>query len=553
MYNRGGRGKRRKARGKRRKGASMLPGDVHQRTEEPMLLPREEYAAIFSIGGRRAPAPPPSSPAVRLTVSDRVGLGWEPEDSAAARPMPRDSALGTRLKLAQAVAGPGRELVIGLDFGTSSTKVVIADRAMNTAYAVPFMESVGLSSYLLPSALVESDGGVYALYGEGERHADLKLAMLARSDDLASCARVCAFLALVIRSARAWLFETKHEQYLRADILWTLALGQPADQAASASFQRHYEHMAEVAWYLAGKAGPIDVKSAEAAWVRREQVDVGDELEVCPMAEVSAQVHGFVSSSHFDVRQPNIYLLVDVGAGTVDATLFHVEKERDGTVSFSFFTHSVEPLGVANLNRHRLNWWLLQLGATRDTLVTSDADTASRIQTLMDGLGRLRLPTEYRGRYPEQYGSYVKGVGVSLEGGARSPDDDFHGQVRNQVAGRVLHAAWRQQLLTQDAVKDMPFFLCGGGARHSLYAALRTTLQKTPNCTWLRAKPRALTLPSNMVAPGVSSADFDRLSVAYGLSQLNPGAFERVVALKPAAAAEKENDWTISLVDKSVC
>lgn len=539
--------------GKLRKGRRMRPGGAHRPEEERLLLPREEYAAIFSMSGRRAPAPPPPPPAVRLTVSNRVGLGWKPDDSAAAQPTPRDSALGTRLAPAKAVAGPTRELVMGLDFGTSATKVVVADRAMNAAYAVPFMDSVGVSSYLLPSALVESSDGLYALSGKGGRHADLKLAMLARPDDAASCARVCAFLALVIRSARAWLFEAKREQYLRADILWTLALGQPADHAASAGFRRHYEQLATVAWFLAGKAGPVSVGAAEAAWTRREQLDVGDELEVRPMAELSAQVHGFVSSSHFDVRQPNIYLLVDVGAGTVDASLFHVQKDRGGTVSFSFFTHTVELLGAANLNRHRLDWWLSQLGATREALVTSDARTAARIQALMDELGRLRLPTEYRGRYPDQYSSYVKGVGVTLEGGARSPDDEFRQQVRNQVAGRVLYGAWKQRLLTQDDVKDMPFFLCGGGARHSFYAALKTSLQQTPNCTWLSAKPRELALPTNMVAPGVSSADYDRLSVAYGLSQLNPGAFERVAALKPVVTAEKQNDWTTSPVDKSVC
>lgn len=547
MNNRGGPGKP-------RKGRRMRPGGGYRPKDEPLLLPREEYATIFSMSGRKAPAPPPPQPlAVRLTVSDRVGLGWKPDDSAAAQLTPRDSALGTRLAPTKAVAGSTRELVMGLDFGTSSTKVVVADRAMNAAYAVPFIDSVGVSSYLLPSALVESGDGLYALSGKGERHADLKLAMLARPDDAASCARVCAFLALVIRSARAWLFEAKREQYLRADILWTLALGQPADHAASASFRRHYEQLAKVAWLLAGKAGPVGVSAAEAAWARREQLDVGDELEVRPMAELSAQVHGFVSSSHFDVRQPNIYLLVDVGAGTVDASLFHVQKDRGGTVSFSFFTHTVELLGAANLNRHRLDWWLSQLGATREGFVTSDTGTAARIRTLMDELGRLRLPTEYRGRYPDQYSSYVQGVGVTLEGGARSPDDQFRQQVRNQVAGRVLYGAWKQQLLTQDAVKDMPFFLCGGGARHSFYAALKTTLQQTPNCTWLSAKPRELALPTNLVAPGVSSADYDRLSVAYGLSQLNPGAFERVAALKPVVTAEKQNDWTTSPVDKSVC
>ena len=538
---------------KPRKGSRMRQGDGHRLMEDPLPLPREKYSEIFAMGGRKAQAPPPPPAAVRLTVSDGVGLGWRPEGSAGVQPTPRDSELGVRLAPAKTVAGPSRDLVMGLDFGTSSTKVVVADRDMNEAYAVPFMDYVGVNSYLLPSALVETSDGFYALSGRGTRHVDLKLAMLARLDDAANCSRVCAFLALVIRSARAWLFEAKGEQYLRAEILWTLTLGQPADHAASTGFRQHYEQLAKVAWFLAGKVGPVGVGAAEVAWNQREHLDMGDELEVRPMAELSAQVHGFVSSSHFDVRQPNIYLLVDVGAGTVDASLFHVKKDRGGTVSFSFFTYTVEFLGAANLNRHRLDWWLSHLSSTCEALLTSDSSAAARLKALMAELNQLRLPTEYRGRYPEQYSSYVKGVDVAFEGGALSPDDQFRQQVRDQVAGRVLYGAWKQRLLTQDSVRDMPFFLCGGGARHSFYAALKTSLQKTPNCTWLSAKPRELALPTNLVAPGVSSGDFDRLSVAYGLSQLNPGAFERVAALKPVVTEKKPNDWTIPPVDKSVC
>jgi hypothetical protein len=51
----------------------------------------------------------------------------------------------------------------------------------------------------------------------------------------------------------------------------------------------------------------------------------------------------------------------------------------------------------------------------------------------------------------------------------------------------------------------------------------------------------------------VAHSDYDRLSVAYGLSQLNPGTFERVVALKPKVFASEETDWNTVAVDKSVC
>lgn len=495
----------------------------------------------------------PIEPALTFDIDDEVGLGWTPDDLGASEPVVRSEALGALLAPPGARSGPARELVMGLDFGTSSTKVVIADRTMNAAYAVPFMDSVGVASYLLPSALMETAQGVYALAGFGKRHADLKLAMLSSLFNEEACARVCAFLALTIRQARAWLYEAKGDQYLRADILWTLAIGQPADQAASKHHRQHFECLGKVAWYLAGSSGAIGVRAALIAWRQRTELDVGDEVEVRPMAELSAQIHGFVSSSHFDPRLPNIYLLVDVGAGTVDASVFRVRKDRGGTVSFDFFTHAVELLGAANLNRARLTWWQAQLRDVQRRLQPGNRALAARLDGLVGELARLKLPTEFRGRYPNSFSGYVKGVRVGFEGGAKSPDEHFYQQVRNQVAGKVLYGAWKQKLLTQEAVRGMPFFLCGGGGRHPFYAALKSRLQKTDGCTWLNAKPRELALPTNINAPGVAHADYDRLSVAYGLSQLNPGTFERVVALEPKVPTLVGTDWNTLTVDKSVC
>jgi len=505
---------------------------------------------------KQPPKPAPSpKPDLTFKVSDDVCLGWNPNELGLNSPLVRDEALGSMLKPPEARSGPARELVVGLDFGTSSTKVVIADRTMNTAYAVPFIDSIGVASYLLPSGLIETPDGHYALGGVGKRHADLKLAMLAALSDEHACARVCGFLALTIRQARAWLFQSRREQYLRADILWTLAIGQPADQAVSERHRQHFEHLGKVAWKLAGSSAAIGVDGALRQWRHRAELELDDELEVRPMAELSAQIHGFVSSSHFDVRSPNIYLLVDVGAGTVDASLFRVRKDRGGTVSFDFFTHAVEMLGAANLNRLRLNWWQARLRELARKVDPNNERLSTRIESTTDELERMKLPTEFLGRYPDSYNGYVKGVEIGFQGGARSPDDAFFLLVRNQVAGKVLYGAWKDGLLAREDIRGMPFYLCGGGGRHSFYAALKSRLQQTEGCSWLNVRPRELVLPTNMNAPGVAHGDYDRLSVAYGLSQLNPGAFDRVVAQKPQVIQSEETDWTwnATTVDKSVC
>ena len=532
-------------------GELIKPRQVQSANIRP--LSPQEHALLSAMGGRTTVPRPAPVPLVKLDVSDEVAVGWETDDHAAGHPILRDNALGARLAPLKNVPGPGRELVLGLDFGTSSTKVVLADQSLNIGYAVPLVEAVGVNSYLLPSAMIETEDGFYVLSGHGHRHADLKLAMLRNMTDDTACARVCAFLALVIRSARAWLYETKSDQYLRADILWTLALGQPANPDKSNGSRTHFRLLAKVAWAIASETGPIRVEIALRTWRHREELDLGDELEVRAIAELSAQIHGFVSSSHFDARQPNIYLMVDVGAGTVDASLFRVRKDAGGVVSFALFTHSVELLGAASFNRYRVDWWQSQLGHAAQKLSSQDARRARLALAVKDGLQRLKLPTEYRGRYPNDYSSYVKGVQVGYQGGALSPDAAYFANVLQQVSGQVLYGAWKQNLLSQDAVKNMPFFLCGRGARHSFYAKLKEEVQRTPNCSWLSAKPRELALPTNIVAPGLAVGDYDRLSVAYGLSQLNLGEYVRVSALRPVVQIQQQDDWISSTVEKSAC
>jgi hypothetical protein len=495
----------------------------------------------------------PAKPGIKLSVLEDIRIGWKPTNFNERDIILRDDVLGEMLKPPGAKTGPSRELVIGLDFGTSSTKVVIGDKTMNIAYAVPFMDSIGISSYLMPSALIEAPGGHYTLTGSGIRHSDLKLTMLeALSDDLAN-SRVCAFLALVIRQARAWLFETKRDQFLQAEIMWTLAIGQPADQATSERHRQHFKNLARVAWHLAGRSGHVPVDSALDAWHKRDHLDLDDELEVRPMAELSAQIHGFVSSTHFDARMPNIYLLVDVGAGTVDASLFHVRKESGGTVSFHFFTHSVELLGAANLNRARINWWLTQLSELQRKAEIEGCHYLKSVLSAIQEFEVMKLPTEFLESYPNSFKSYVKGVEVNFEGGVIDPDQSFYLRVRDQVAGKVLYGAWKAKLLDQNDVQGMPFFLCGGGSRHPFYASLKTRLQKTDGCTWLSVKPKELALPKNIYASGVNHGDYDRLSVAYGLSQLHPGVFERVTEMKPSVSASCAPDWSIAAIDKSIC
>ena len=81
------------------------------------------------------------------------------------------------------------------------------------------------------------------------------------------------------------------------------------------------------------------------------EAEKGSSLDVAVVPEIAAQIYGFVVSNSFDKKAANNYLMVDVGAGTVDSSLFHVKPGRGGKWDFEFYTAAVEPLGVTNLHR----------------------------------------------------------------------------------------------------------------------------------------------------------------------------------------------------------
>ncbi len=119
------------------------------------------------------------------------------------------------------------DLIIGLDFGTSATKIVIRDTYAGRVFPVEVNhERHGVESFLQPSC-VYFDEGIFSLSGKGQRLDDLKLSLLACVALLpvTEFNHCCAFLALIIRKSRGWLF-TEHEAIYRHHKLnWFINLG----------------------------------------------------------------------------------------------------------------------------------------------------------------------------------------------------------------------------------------------------------------------------------------------------------------------------------------
>lgn len=434
-----------------------------------------------------------------------------------------------------------REVALGLDFGTSSVKVVIGDADLKKAYAVPFLHGNDISAYLLPTRVFETEGN-FSLERGLEEYRDLKLSFVARPDDIEFQVRIVAFLAQVIARARGWLFLTHAALYRSTEIFWKVNVGLPAASSFASAITTPLEKLIHLAWHFAAlpeKLNRNEITNAMSGFSSVNIENAGAEVAVVP--EIAAQIYGFVVSSSFDKMAANNYLMVDVGAGTVDSSLFHVKPGRGGKWDFDFYTTVVEPLGVVNLHRNRVNWWCNQFEKVNaDPALTRD---------LLD----TKYQTDSKHPEPEDYREYFDGIQVKQRKGVESPDKKFFNyQVVTQVRGKTLWRAWKADLLPKQAIQSIPFFLCGGGSRMQYYLAIETELLPQTGFSWLQAEARTLGVPGDLVADGLAEEDFDRVSVAYGLSKLEVGQVLRAVPM-PKVEVQPVNTWRNNYVDKDQC
>ncbi len=486
------------------------------------------------------------SPTVRAPEPDcilkfgpnaRYSLKSEAESKLAL--LSKVEAIGVAEQCHSGVVREQRELVMGLDFGTSSVKVVIGDAALDKSFLVPFLDGTGLGSYLLPSRLYESKQE-FSLEQRDVCHRDLKLAFIANSSDTENQIRVVAFLAAVIVRARGWLFSEHRGAYKNTEIIWKVSVGLPAANSMSSDLAAKLKRLASIAWQCAAIPNSL-TRTNIAHFLGANPIGDSGTVEIEVVPEIAAQIFGFVVSNSFDKKAANIYLMVDVGAGTVDSSLFRVKPAKGGKWDFEFFTTAVEPHGVMNLHRYRNAWW-------QDILKANGAS-----QAMVEDVRRGWRDTDHLAPLPESFQDYFEDVCVDFRKGVKPPDQEFfESRVVTQVRGKTLWRAWKENFLNQQAIADLPLFLCGGGARMDFYLELENQLKQQHGFSWLKAEAWTMGVPGDLVAAGLADSDYDRVSVAYGLSRLDVGKVIRAAPI-PKVEIEPVRNWTDNYVDKDQC
>ena len=395
------------------------------------------------------------------------------------------------------------ELVIGLDFGTSCTKVVIQDIARQVGYAVPFapdMQSSG--TCLLPTAVKLDAEQNFSLFGEGKEFRGLKEHVMSlafpASDTIGRGKRkdllphVYAYLALVFREVRAWLMEEHEDKFAGREILWRVNVGLPASRFDQRHMNELYKSIIRRAWYLSTLNSPINARSVTT--VRQMNVLPANEpgaigsgaVEAFP--EVVAAVQGYAKSPQ---RGEGMHLLVDVGATTMDVTCFrlHTYAHQD---TYPIFCAAVRHLGGFELFNHRAR-------LVEDQIVTVMQDYRDGL----DGITRPENPLNLTFALDEEA---KEGV-----------DHDFRNQVGGTIGKVISETRKNGDPRAPEWNSTLPLFLIGGASGIDVYREALSLIDENP--AWrFRLGKKILNLPGNVETPGISPSIRQRLIVAYGLS-----------------------------------
>ena len=272
-------------------------------------------------------------------------------------------------------AGAGRlqRVTIGLDFGTSSTKIVVRllDEPDEPVIAIPapaHCRGEG-DPFLWRTVLWERKNVEFIGYPEPDAVVldSLKTDMVSAS--IAGAHHVRAhpgeaaggYLALAIRYVRGWL-RSEHSALFRGRrAVWLVNVGLPAASYDNDALMLAYRKTGIAALKLADSGETIS-RSAMAELLSRSDVqeagrsgEAAAELGIAVIPETAAAATMFEKSSR---GATGLYAMVDVGAMTLDVCTFRIGATSEGGTVFRFMLADVRLLGVEAEKR-----WLREEGA----------------------------------------------------------------------------------------------------------------------------------------------------------------------------------------------
>jgi hypothetical protein len=333
-------------------------------------------------------------------------------------------------------SGNAIDIFIGLDFGTSYTKVAVGLK--DQIFVVDWQGvSAGADRYLLPSEYsIMADGSCQIGQAPNvpfdQVRQRLKHPLIDAAASTDALANAAVFLALVLRYTRAWIFFNYGEAIGGSLIRWMLNVGVPSNGLESEQHWGPYRKMCSSAWSMSVSESEVSATHAcDLIRTWHPEVMPKDLIGLDVLPEFVAQISGYVQSVQ---RQRGLHALVDVGGGTLDVVTFIVH-EQDGEDVFPFLVPEIRSLGTQMLYQNRL----------------------------------LEAPEYEKARLPDELqpvlnsSEYAKCSGLPEEH-ILQRDKVFWGEVRSTIYNVFRRTKRERYRLSEAWTKGLPVFLTGGGS-----------------------------------------------------------------------------------------
>ena len=410
-------------------------------------------------------------------------------------------------------------LILGLDLGTSFTKCVWRDEVANEAYPICFGEQEHrLGDYLLRS-VVAFDGDLFAGGSDvegllrdrpgAERFSNFKMCLACVSSASSFCnlsrcplshwrpilathvteeeaveVVTALHLGKVISLAKALVSKQLKAVDIQSRIHWTVNMAAPVEHMEDAPVLSAFERVLKTGLLMSSvfdeQEGPRDLEDLLELYRDARHLAATRPLDCFVIPEVGAEVASLYKSQE---ASNGLYALIDVGAGTLDASFFRLYYGPNGT-QISFYAAAVIKAGAAHVEsvasrqlaeRATTHFREVKEGNRKtDTAIVSAHDTSVFLDKASDWL--------------------KNEVEVKL---------------------RKVSAAARKKENNPVEWRHLTLLLGGGGSAIPLYErgskaglALLAPSASTAN----------LPVPQDFKMSGLPSSVFHRFAVAYGLS-----------------------------------
>lgn len=397
----------------------------------------------------------------------------------------------------------GYMLVVGLDFGTAYTKVVVRDALVTDpgkAYPIRF-QLPDRATCFLPSLVFNHGGTLLSAFESAPAEADridyLKMRLVAEVeharasawlDDPRPCSiqvTVAWFLSRVLaevgeRMREIWTDYGEHpEDYCFINICVPIAHsdGSPVEAC-----------LLDALYAARAAVGPLGttVPSPDTlAALLADPDSLRLQADFCyGYPETSSNLQSYLKSRS---RKPGLYLLLDVGAGTVDLTFFRILEDEGDEAPLRYYHAAVLDAGSSRL----------------ELLTVSRAPSIPLLEALAFKEGRFRSPS------PALVSAFAAAQKLIHDEVGRGVGDGV------AVTESKLHPERRRQL---ELMKDVRLIFSGGGFVENPYEKASRFFQQARQ--WLHSAPvDKLADPADLDWSAIGETiPFRRISVAYGLS-----------------------------------